>query len=97
MEHFFPWGAPWQSGNQGALAGRTEPQRQRHHSAPHDEARIALIAQLIGDNRGAPNLWLARRILAVLDQSAVSDRLSDEWAGESRLTHADMPHPRAAN
>ena len=38
------------------------------HKPPNDDPRVALITRVIGDNRNAPNVWLARKIIQELDE-----------------------------
>ncbi len=61
------------------LVPHTEPATRTpmpdNKSNGRDE-RAAAIARVIGDHRDAPNLWLARRILEVLDQSPAPPTLS---------------------
>jgi len=33
-----------------------------------EDARVAMIARLVGEHRNAPNLWLARRIIRELEE-----------------------------
>jgi hypothetical protein len=74
-------------------SSEAKAQREASVRVTNDDPRVAVVTRLIGDNRNAPNLWLARHILLVLTDLAPSCCPEDQLAREATLHRPENPQP----